>query len=253
MAAREPVRAPRRCSGEPIAGVLLVKRIVLTALLLAPAVASAQTAPAPAGAATATATAGASAAAGATVYDTAGGVVGTIASTDGTNAVIDTGTVKAAVPVTSLGAGAKGPTLAMTKAQLDAAAGQQQAQASAAFASKLVPGAAVYGTGGAQLGTIKSVDASGVTLTTSAGDAKLPANGFGPGPQGVTIGMTQAQLTAAIAAAGGGASASTSKTATAGADTTTTEKTTTTAPTADGAATTTTTTETKTKTKRKPR
>lgn len=242
-----------------------MKRIVLTALLLAPAAipfaASAQTAPAPA--AGATATAGASVAAGATVYDTAGGVVGTVASTDGTNAVIDTGTVKAAVPVTSLGAGAKGPTLAMTKAQLDAAAGQQQAQASANFASKLVPGAAVYGTGGAQLGTIKSVDASGVTLTTSAGDAKLPANGFGPGPQGVTIGMTQAQLTAAITAAGGGAAASSTTSATAStpsagtgtaaANTTTTEKTTTSTPTVDGTATTTTTTEKKTTTKRKPR
>lgn len=236
-----------------------MKRIVLTALLLAPAAipfaASAQTTPAPA--AGATATAGASVAAGATVYDTAGGVVGTVASTDGTNAVIDTGTVKAAVPVTSLGAGAKGPTLAMTKAQLDAAAGQQQAQASANFASKLVPGAAVYGTGGAQLGTIKSVDASGVTLTTSAGDAKLPTNGFGPGPQGVTIGMTQAQLTAAITAAGGGAAASSmtsaTTTGTAAANTTTTEKTTTSTPTADGTATTTTTTEKKTTTKRKPR
>jgi preprotein translocase subunit YajC len=236
-----------------------VKRIVLTALFLAPAAipfaATAQTAPA----AGATATAGASVAAGATVYDTAGGVVGTVASTDGTNAVIDTGTVKAAVPVTSLGAGAKGPTLAMTKAQLDAAAGQQQAQASANFASKLVPGAAVYGTGGAQLGTIKSVDASGVTLTTSAGDAKLPTNGFGPGPQGVTIGMTQAQLTAAITAAGGGAAASSTTSATAtttgtaAANTTTTEKTTTSTPTADGTATTTTTTEKKTTTKRKPR
>ncbi|MGJ3628221.1 hypothetical protein AB5I41_17035 [Sphingomonas sp. MMS24-JH45] len=192
-------------------------------------------------------------------------MVGTVASTDGTNAVIDTGTVKAAVPVAPLGAGAKGLTLAMTKAQLDAAAGQQQQQASAAFASKLVPGAAVYGTAGAQLGTIKSVDASGVTLTTSAGDAKLPTAGFGPGPQGVTIGMTQAQLTAAITAAGGGAAAGATTGATAattgapaasGATTTTTETTTTSAPTAtstDATATTTTKTEKKTTTKRKPR
>ena len=140
-------------------------------------------------------------AAGATVYDTAGGVVGTIASTDGTNAVIDTGTVKAAIPVTSLGAGTKGPVLAMTKAQLDAAAGQQQAQASAEFKSKLVAGATVYGAGGASLGTIKSVDASGVTVTTTDGDAKLPTSGFGPGPQGVTIGMTAAQLKEAMSAA----------------------------------------------------
>ncbi|WP_193752961.1 hypothetical protein [Sphingomonas endophytica] len=158
----------------------------------------------------ATATAGVTVSAGATVYDTSGGVVGTIDSTDGTNAVINTGTVKAAVPLTSLGKGAQGPVLAMTKAQLDAAAGQQQAQANAEFKSKLVPGATVYGTGGAQLGTIKSVDASGVTLTTADGDAVLPVTGFGPGPQGILLGMTAAQLKAAMSAAGGAAGTATS-------------------------------------------
>ncbi len=177
---------------------VIVKRLALLALAATaamPAAAFAQAAPAPAPAATP------NIAVGATVYDTAGGTVGTIASTDGTNAVIDTGTVKAAIPVTSLGAGAKGPVLAMTKAQLDAAAGQQQAQAQAEFKSKLVPGATVYGAGGASLGTIKSVDADGVVVTTTDGDAKLPASGFGPGPQGVTIGMTAAQLKEAMSAA----------------------------------------------------
>lgn len=168
--------------------------------------------------------AGAAVTTGATVYDTSGGVVGTVESTDGTNAVVNTGTVKAAIPLTSLGTGAQGPVLAMTKAQLEAAAGQQQAQASADFKAKLVPGATVYGTGGAQLGTIKSVDASGVTLTTADGDAVLPVTGFGPGPQGILLGMTAAQLKAAMAGAApsGGATAAahtTADTATATTDT----------------------------------
>ncbi len=175
---------------------------------------------------------------GATVYDTSGGVVGTVESTDGTNAVVNTGTVKAAIPLTSLGKGAQGPVLAMTKAQLEAAAGQQQAQASAEFKSKLVPGATVYGTGGTQLGTIKSVDATGVTLTTADGDAVLPVTGFGPGPQGILLGMTADQLKAAMTAAAPAAGA------TAGADA---------AATTDQAATTTETTTTTTKSKRKPR
>ncbi|WP_022686494.1 hypothetical protein [Sphingomonas phyllosphaerae] len=174
---------------------------------------------------------------GATVYDTSGGVVGTVESTDGTNAVVNTGTVKAAIPLTSLGKGAQGPVLAMTKAQLEAAAGQQQAQASAEFKSKLVPGATVYGTGGTQLGTIKSVDATGVTLTTADGDAVLPVTGFGPGPQGILLGMTADQLKAAMTAAAPAAGA------TAGADAAAT----------DQAATTTETTTTTTKSKRKPR
>ena len=181
---------------------------------LIPSIASAQTAPATAPAAGAQASATASVATGATVYDTSGGVVGTVASTDGTNAVIDTGTNKAAVPLTSLGKGAQGPVLAMTKAQLDAAAGAQQQQASAAFRSQLVTGASVYGSGGTKLGTIKAVDASMVTVTTDKGDAKLPIAGFGPGPQGVTIGMTAAQLSTAMGAgtSAAGADASTSTT-----------------------------------------
>lgn len=187
---------------------------------LIPSIASAQTAPttAPAGA---QASATASVATGATVYDTSGGVVGTVASTDGTNAVIDTGTNKAAVPLTSLGKGAQGPVLAMTKAQLDAAAGAQQQQASAAFRSQLVTGASVYGSGGTKLGTIKAVDTSMVTLTTDKGDAKLPIAGFGPGPQGVTIGMTAAQLSAAMGAGTPGDSADASATTTGDAATST--------------------------------
>ncbi|WP_341207814.1 hypothetical protein [uncultured Sphingomonas sp.] len=190
-----------------------------------------------------TAAAGAAVTTGATVYDTSGGVVGTVESTDGTNAVVNTGTVKAAIPLTSLGKGAQGPVLAMTKAQLEAAAGQQQAQASAEFKSKLVPGATVYGTGGTQLGTIKSVDASGVTLTTTDGDAVLPVTGFGPGPQGIVLGMTAAQLKAAMSAAAPAAGA----TAAAGAATEATTAT------ADTAAAVTTETAAPAKSKRKPR
>ncbi len=180
--------------------------LALASAALVPGAALAQaTAPAPATQAPATTQAapasGAAVTTGATVYDTSGGVVGTVESTDGTNAVVNTGTVKAAIPLTSLGKGAQGPVLAMTKAQLEAAAGQQQAQASADFKAKLVPGATVYGTGGTQLGTIKSVDASGVTLTTADGDAVLPVTGFGPGPQGILLGMTAEQLKAAMTAA----------------------------------------------------
>lgn len=153
---------------------------------------------APATGAAPAATTGAAPTVGATIYDAQGGVVGTIASTDGTNAVVDTGTNKAAVPLTSFGTSPKGPTLGMTKAELDAAAGQATAQATADFKSKLVAGTTVYGTGGASLGTIKTVDAQFVTLTTPKGDAKIPVGSFGPGAQGVTIGMTAAQLQAAM-------------------------------------------------------
>lgn len=139
--------------------------------------------------------------AGATVYDAQGGVVGTIASTDGTNAVVDTGSVKAAIALSSFGSSPKGPTLGMTKAELEAAAGQQAQTSSEDFKAKLVPGATVYGSAGTELGTIKAVDSQFVTLTTPKGDARLPITGFGPGTKGVTIGLTAEQLAAAMSGA----------------------------------------------------
>jgi len=179
--------------------------LVAAALIAAPTLAAAQTAPAPSpGTTPAPATTGAAPAtgaaptAGATVYDAQGGTVGTIASVDATSAVIDTGTNKVAVQLSSIGTSPKGPTLGLTKVQLDAAATQQRNQAMTTFKTQLVPGAQVYGANGTALGTIKAADAQYVTVTTAKGDAKLPIAGFGPGAKGVTIGMTAEQLNAAI-------------------------------------------------------
>lgn len=57
-----------------------------------------------------------------TVYDTAGNVVGTIESVEGANAVLSTGTVKVQVPVSVISQGAKGPTISVTKAEVEAQA-----------------------------------------------------------------------------------------------------------------------------------
>lgn len=141
--------------------------------------------------------AGSGVTAGATVYDAQGGVVGTVASVEGANAIVDTGNVKASLAISSFGTSPKGPTLGLTKAQLEAAAAQQGA-GSAEFKAKLVPGAVVYGSAGAEVGTIKDADAQFVTLTTPKGDARLPISGFAPGAKGITIGLTAEQLGAAI-------------------------------------------------------
>lgn len=179
-----------------------VATLIASAALVLPAVASAQQAQ-PAAPATAGATAtGSTPVVGATVYDTSGGEVGRVDSLAQGAVVIDTGTNKVAVPATSIGAGAKGPTMAMTKSQLDAAYQQQAAQAQAGLQAKLVAGTAVSGVNGAPVGTIKAADAEFVTLTTTKGDVKLPVKGFSTGPSGnVIIGMTAAQLDAAISGA----------------------------------------------------
>lgn len=166
--------------------------------LLGATAATAQTTP-PA----ATATAAPATKVGATVYDTSGGVVGTVSSVTADAVVISTGSHDVAVPTASVGSGAKGPTMAMTKAQLDDAYVQQQAQATAAMKAQMVPGTAVFSRNGTeQVGTIKAADAQYVTLTTAkGGEVKLPMDGFSTGPKGLIIGMTADQFNAAIGGA----------------------------------------------------
>ncbi|MEA1014421.1 hypothetical protein SH591_10375 [Sphingomonas sp. LY54] len=60
--------------------------------------------------------------AGDTVRDTAGGVVGKIESVDASGAVIATGKSRVQIPVTSFGKNQQGLVIAMTRAELDAAA-----------------------------------------------------------------------------------------------------------------------------------
>jgi hypothetical protein len=60
--------------------------------------------------------------AGVSVYDQNGGTVGKIVSSSAKGAVIDTGTVKATIPLSSFGKSDKGLVLSMTKEEIDAAA-----------------------------------------------------------------------------------------------------------------------------------
>jgi hypothetical protein len=60
--------------------------------------------------------------AGTSVYDEKGGLVGKIVSVSGKGAVVDTGVVKATIPVSSIAKSDKGPVIGMTKAEIDAAA-----------------------------------------------------------------------------------------------------------------------------------
>jgi preprotein translocase subunit YajC len=59
---------------------------------------------------------------GVSVYDQAGGLVGTIDSVSADAAVVSTGKVKATIPLTSFGKNDKGLVLVMSKAELEAAA-----------------------------------------------------------------------------------------------------------------------------------
>jgi preprotein translocase subunit YajC len=138
---------------------------------------------------------------GAAVVDTAGNPVGRIASIDGDLAIVDTGANKVGLPASSFGDSDKGVMIAMTRAQLDEAAGQAKAKAQAELLANLKPGAAVYGTDATRLGTVDSVDAQFLTLALHDGrKIKLPLAAVSRGEAGPVVGMSAAQLKAALPA-----------------------------------------------------
>lgn len=161
----------------------------------------AQTSNAPAATAAPTAAPGGTVTAGSTVTDTQGGQVGTIDSVTNGVAVVNTGTNKVGVPIASFAVTEKGPVLGMTKVQLDAAASEAASAAAAALKAQLTPGATVYGSAGASVGTIKEADDQYVTITMPKGPVKLPVAAFSKGASGPQIAMTAADLDKAVAAA----------------------------------------------------
>ena len=66
--------------------------------------------------------------AGASVHDQKGGTVGKIVSATAKGVVIDTGTVKAAIPLSGFGKSDKGLVIGMSKEEIDAAAKKKSAK-----------------------------------------------------------------------------------------------------------------------------
>jgi hypothetical protein len=135
---------------------------------------------------------------GAKVVDTSGAAVGAIDSVSNGVAVLNTGTVKVSVPVTSFAAGPNGPIIALTKSEIEAKA------AAATQALSIAVGATVNDTTGAKVGTVKAVTGDMVTVASATANAQLPKSAFAPGAGGaLVIGMSAAQFDAAAKAAGG--------------------------------------------------
>ena len=163
------------------------------ALLTTPVLAQGAPATAPAAGAAAAAP---NVTAGATVSDASGGAVGTIDAIANGVATLNTGTVKAGVPVSSFAQGPNGLVIGLTKAQIDA-------QAAQAAAPQFTVGATVVGPQGKQVGTVKEVGDTTVTVASGTVTAQLPKASFAQGPNGLTIGLTPEQFEAAAKAAGG--------------------------------------------------
>jgi Ribonuclease G/E len=132
---------------------------------------------------------------GASVSDTTGAPVGTIESVSGGNAVLSTGTAKAAIPVASFAKGPNGLVVGITKADLEAKVAQ------ATTPTNIAAGMAILGPNGAPVGKVDAVAGDMVTVATANTKAQLPKTAFAQGPNGLVIGMTAEQLDAAAKAA----------------------------------------------------
>ena len=144
-------------------------------------------------------------AAGATVYGPDGSTVGTVATVDGDVVTLDTGSYKAPLPENAFGKGEKGPTITVTKAQLDEMMAQQVAAANTARDTALVAGAAVISPKGAALGTIKSIEGDAVVLESPSGAVQLKREHFAVDAQGALTALFTAEQVAAAAANGNSA------------------------------------------------
>ena len=95
---------------------------------------------------------------------------------------------------------------AFAQAQTTAPA-QPAAGATATAAAAPTVGATVYDPAGTPAGTIKSVDAQSVLISTGTNDVAVPMSAIGTSPKGVTVSLTRVQLDAAATEAKAAAAA----------------------------------------------
>ena len=145
-------------------------------------------------------------AAGETVYGPQGNPVGIIESVANGQVVLDTGKHKVPLGVESFGEGEAGPTITVTKDQLDAMMDQQIAAANAQRDAALIEGAAVVSADAQQVGTIKEIDAAtdAVVIEREAGLVTLKREHFAVDGNGALMALfTLEQIDGATVATGG--------------------------------------------------
>jgi hypothetical protein len=141
---------------------------------------------------------------GTKIFGSDGAEVGTVERIDGTNVVINLGSVTAAMPTSSIGESESGPTIGWTKAELVAAVNEANAQAEAALAASLVTDADVYSSDAVLLGKVKEITADDlVVVELASGPASLPKQQMALQDGKLTFLATAADLEAAVAAQGG--------------------------------------------------
>jgi len=135
--------------------------------------------------------------AGAAVTDPQGGEVGTIVSVDGDQLILRTDRHEVRLPVSSFTATEDAVLFGMTRAELNASVEQALAQAQQAISV----GTMVYDRNGAAIGPVEATDEQMLTVKLDETPIRIPRESVAPGPNGLLIGSTVAELRAQIAAA----------------------------------------------------
>ncbi|MDG6078754.1 hypothetical protein E3U23_06050 [Erythrobacter litoralis] len=144
---------------------------------------------------------------GSTVYGPEGNQVGTIVSVENGQAVLDTGKHKVPLALNMYGEGENGPTITVTKMQIDTMVDQQLAQSAAARDAALVEGASVMDANNEPIGTILEINGDNVIIARGDDEmdkVTLLREYFDAGDQGLKARLTNAQIDAAM---NGGAAA----------------------------------------------
>ncbi len=140
---------------------------------------------------------------GATVTGPDGAAVGTVESVADGVVVLDTGKHKAPLPADAFGTGEQGPTITVTKDQLDTMIDEQMAAAAVQRDALLIAGAEVHTADHKVLGTVESIDGDNVIVARDEGPVTLLREHFAAMDNMLMALFTDAQIDAAVAAQAG--------------------------------------------------
>ena len=129
-------------------------------------------------------------------------MVGTVVSVADGVVTLDTGAHKAPLPANAFGKGDKGPTITVTKAQIDGMIEEQLAAAAARRDAALMAGAAVASATGAPLGTVTTVEGDAIVVETSEGPVAMKREHFAVDANGALMALFTVEQIKAAAAAG---------------------------------------------------
>lgn len=142
---------------------------------------------------------------GSTVTGNDANPIGTVVSNDGSTVTVDTGAHRIPLPANAFAVTESGPTLNITKAELDSIYERQLAEAAAARDAALVEGAAVVTADQQALGTIETIDGDNIVIREGDFAVTLPRDMLAVDGEGKLMALASMEaIQQALQAAQGG-------------------------------------------------